>query len=85
MPHHRLNPMLAFFLCLIPALFFAGCEPAKPQPRQVVQIPEGEIDPAIWGRAYPEEFELWKKTEEPVSARQSKYKTGMDSGAISVG
>ncbi|MEW5910199.1 MAG: ammonia-forming cytochrome c nitrite reductase subunit c552, partial [Thermodesulfobacteriota bacterium] len=61
-----------------------GCEPTKPQPRQVVTIPDGEIDPAVWGKAYPEEFELWKKTAEPVGTRRSKYKTGMDSGAITV-
>lgn len=61
-----------------------GCEPKKPEPVKTVTIPDGEIDPAIWGKAYPEEFESWKKTEEPVSARQSKYKTGMDGGAVSV-
>jgi len=30
-----------------------------------VQIADGEIDPAAWGKAYPREYELWKKTEEP--------------------
>jgi len=80
----RLKHTLAFCLCMGLATALAGCEPTKPQPRQVVTIPDGEIDPTIWGRAYPEEYELWKKTEEPVSVRRSKYKTGMDSGAVTV-
>lgn len=76
--------ILALGLCAVLAMGFIGCEPTKPQPRQVVTIPDGEIDPAVWGKAYPEEYELWKKTAEPVSARRSKYKTGMDSGAVTV-
>jgi nitrite reductase (cytochrome c-552) len=75
---------LALSLCVGLSAFFTGCEPPKPQPRQVVTIPDGEIDPTLWGRAYPEEYELWRKTEEPVSARRSKYKTGMDSGAVTM-
>jgi len=78
-------------LAAVTAGFFAiflvgatGCEPPKPEPVKTVTIPDGEIDPAIWGKAYPEEFESWKKTEEPVKTRRSKYKTGMDGGAVSV-
>ena len=67
-----------FFFALI------GCNPPEPKTRQVVTIPDGEIDPKVWGKAYPEEYELWLKTEEPVGTRRSKYKTGMDSGALSV-
>jgi nitrite reductase (cytochrome c-552) len=81
---HRLSLALALCLSVILAALLAGCEPTKPQPRQVVTIPDGEIDPTLWGRAYPEEYELWKKTEEPVSARRSKYKTGMDSGPVTM-
>ncbi|MCX5883144.1 MAG: ammonia-forming cytochrome c nitrite reductase subunit c552 [Deltaproteobacteria bacterium] len=61
-----------------------GCQPSKPEPRQTVVIPDGEIDPSIWGKAYPEEYELWKKTADPISKRTSKYKTGMDGGLITV-
>ena len=74
--------ILALGLCAVLAFALIGCEPTKPQPRQVVTIPDGEIDPAVWGKAYPEEYELWKKTAEPVATRRSKYKTGMDSGAL---
>jgi nitrite reductase (cytochrome c-552) len=74
--------VLAFGVILALGLF--ACEQPKPQPRQVVTIPDGEIDPAVWGKAYPEEFELWKKTAETIGTRRSKYKTGMDSGALTV-
>ncbi len=75
---------LTVCVCLALAAGLVGCDQPKPQMRQVVQIPDGEIDPAVWGKAFPEEYELWKMTEEPVSARRSKYKTGMDSGSIAV-
>ncbi len=79
-----LDYTVAICVGLVVALGTCGCEPTKPQPRQVVTIPDGEIDPTIWGKAYPEEYELWKKTAEPVPVRRSKYKTGMDSGALTV-
>ena len=71
-------------LCLILCAAVIGCEPSKPQTRQVVTIPDETYDPALWGRAYPEEYELWKQTAEPVGTRRSRYKTGMDSGAVTV-
>ena len=73
-------------MCLCAALLvnFMGCEKPKPELRQTVTIPDGTIDPAVWGKAYPEEYETWKKTEEPVGTRRSKYKTGMDSGQLTV-
>jgi len=73
-----------FCFCLALVLGMAGCQPSKPEPRQVVTIPDNEIDPTIWGKAYPEEFESWKKTEEPAAARRSRYKIGMDGGRITV-
>jgi len=67
-----------------PGVVLLGCEPSKPQPVKTVNIPDGEIDPAVWGKAYPEEYELWKKTADPVPTRRSKYKIGMDGGSVSV-
>jgi nitrite reductase (cytochrome c-552) len=75
---------LSASLCLILILSLIGCAPPKPEPRQVVTIPEETYDPAIWGKAFPEEYELWKMTAEPVGTRRSKYKTGMDGGALTV-
>ncbi len=57
-----------------------GCAPSKPEPVKTVAIPDGEIDPEIWGKAYPEEYESWKKTKEEEPAGKSKYKRGMDAG-----
>jgi len=68
---------LAAFLCLPYA-----CSPPKPEPVKTVTIPDGEIDPAVWGKAYPEEYETWKMTEEPTAAGKSKYKRGFDADRI---
>ena len=76
--------ILAVCLCMALALVLIGCEPPKPQLVKTVSIPDGEIDPAVWGKAYPEEYELWKKTAEPVPTRRSRYKIGMDGGSVSV-
>ena len=80
----RASRMSLMCLGLALAFVLAGCEPPKATPVKTVTIPDGEIDPAVWGKAYPEEYELWKKTAEPVATRRSKYKTGMDGGAIEV-
>ena len=47
------------------SLALCGCQPQKPEAVKTVTIPDGEIDPEIWGKAYPDEYNLWKKTEEP--------------------
>lgn len=59
-----------------------GCAPGKPELVKTVTIPDGEIDPELWGKAYPEEFESWKKTNEPEPAGKSKYKKGFDADHI---
>ena len=68
-----LFPVFIFF-----GLALCGCQPPKPEPVKTVIIPDGEIDPEIWGKAYPDEYNLWKKTEEPEPAGKSKYKRGFD-------
>jgi len=55
-----------------------GCAPSKPEMVKTVTIPDGEVDPELWGKAYPEEYETWKKTEQPEPAGKSKYKRGFD-------
>jgi len=59
-----------------------ACSPPKPEPVKTVSIPDGEIDPAVWGKTYPEEYEMWKKTEQPEPAGKSKYKRGFDADGI---
>ncbi len=65
-----------------PVLFLTACEKQAPQLVTAVKIADGEIDPAVWGKAYPAEYELWKKTEEPTQAGKSKYKKGFDADKI---
>lgn len=73
---------LFFLLISIGLLFFYGCPPPKSEPVKAVKIADGEIDPEQWGKAYPTEYELWKKTEEPTPAGKSKYKKGFDADKI---
>lgn len=58
----------------------AGCSPEKPKPVKTVEIADGTIDPAQWGKAWPVEYDMWKKTGEPTPAGKSKYKKGNDAG-----
>jgi nitrite reductase (cytochrome c-552) len=61
------------------ALIFSGCAEKEPVPVQVVEIPEGHIDPELWGKAYPIHHDLWRQTEQPTQGGMSKYKrTGFD-------
>ena len=66
----------------VSAMLLAGCQPEKTEVVRPVQIPEGEIDPAVWGKAYPVEYDLWKKTAEPTPAGKSKYRRGFDSDNV---
>ena len=77
------GPILLFgVLMVITFLFSYGCQPQKAEMVKPVQIADGEIDPAAWGKAYPREYELWKKTEEPTPAGKSKYKRGFDADKV---
>lgn len=57
-----------------------GCAPKKVEPVRTADVKEGAVDPAEWGKVYPVEYELWKKTGEPTAAGKSKYKKGYDEG-----
>ncbi|GAB7079161.1 ammonia-forming cytochrome c nitrite reductase subunit c552 [Megalodesulfovibrio paquesii] len=72
------------WLVVLCVLGLWACQ-APPKPEMVrPEIPDGEIDPAVWGKAYPEQYETWKLTEKPIDTRRSKYKTGMDGGQVTV-
>src|SRR5512143_916062 len=62
------------------ALF--GCKPQKAEMVRPVKIADNTYEPADWGKAYPVNYELWKKTEEPTPAGKSKYKRGFDADRI---
>lgn len=82
--HIRGNAFFGFFLCLATLAFLLGCPPPEPRKTQTVTIPDGTIEPDIWGKAYPEQYELWSQTAEPPDTRLSKYRTGLDSSMVSV-
>ena len=49
---------------------------------KTVTIADNEIDPEVWGKAYPSEYELWKKTGEPTTVAKSVYKRGWDADKV---
>jgi nitrite reductase (cytochrome c-552) len=46
------------------------------------KIAEGTIDPAVWGKVYPAQYESWKATELPTPVGKSRYKRGFDTDGI---
>jgi nitrite reductase (cytochrome c-552) len=64
------------------SLMVVGCQPAKIEPVKTVSIPDNEVDPAVWGKAFPTEYELWQKTEEPHPPGKSTYKRGFSTDKI---
>lgn len=67
---------------IVPFSLQYGCSPAKSESVKPVKIEDGEINPEKWGKNYPAEYELWKKTQEPTAAGKSKYKRGFDADRI---
>jgi nitrite reductase (cytochrome c-552) len=76
--------MKKYLLVLFSVFMFSlvACQPPQTEPVIPVKIPDGEIDPAVWGKAYPLNYELWEKTGEPTSPGKSKYKRGFDTDSI---
>jgi nitrite reductase (cytochrome c-552) len=64
------------------SLLMVGCQPSKIEPVKTVSIPDNEIDPVLWGKAFPTEYEMWKKTEEPTAIGKSAYKKGFDADKV---
>ena len=58
------------------ALVVSGCQPPKSEPLRPVKIAEGEIDPAAWGKAYPVNYDLWKRSADPAPAGKSDVTAG---------
>jgi nitrite reductase (cytochrome c-552) len=54
----------------------SACSPPKSEPVKTVSIPDDEYDPAVWGKAYPLEYDSWLKSTEPNPAGLSKYRRG---------
>jgi len=81
MKRANVSLMLSVFVSAA-SLLLVGCQPPKSEPVKTVIIPANEVDPAVWGKAYPTEYELWKKTEEPTPAGKSVYKKGFDTDKV---
>ena len=45
-----------------------------------MSIPDGEYDPAVWGKAYPLEYDSWLKSKDPNPPGLSKYRKGWTGG-----
>ncbi|MBT1076337.1 ammonia-forming cytochrome c nitrite reductase subunit c552 [Geobacter grbiciae] len=59
-----------------------GCAPKKVEQDKSASVADGTIDPAGWKKAYPAQYELWKKTEEPTPTGKSRYKKGYDEDGV---
>lgn len=70
----------SLLMLLIALTVWSGCSPEKAEPVKGGSIADGTIDPAQWGKVYPVEYDLWKKTGEPTPAGKSRYKHGYDVG-----
>ena len=77
------NRYLLSVICVAFVALAPGCKPPEKavQIRPVV-IADGEVDPAVWGKAYPVNYDMWRKTAEPTSPGKSKYKRGFDADGI---
>lgn len=64
------------------AVLVASCAPPEAEKVKISEIPDGTIDPAIWGKNYPEEYEGWKATAQATPEGKSKYKKGNDGGKV---
>ena len=62
--------------------FVTSCAPPEAEKVKISDIPDGTIDPAVWGKNYPEEYEGWKATAQPTPEGKSKYKKGNDGGKV---
>ena len=79
------NTILGFAvlgLATMAAFVFNGFSPVKAESASQAQIKEGEIDPAVWGKVYPAQYDLWKQTELPSPTGKSKYKRGSQTDRI---
>ncbi|MFW6373305.1 MAG: ammonia-forming cytochrome c nitrite reductase subunit c552 [Thermodesulfobacteriota bacterium] len=74
--------MIGLGMLLAVLSVFWACAPEEPQMVQPVKIPDNTIDPEVWGKAYPVEYDLWLETEAPTPPGKSKYKVGFDADNI---
>lgn len=77
----RSASFVVWLMVLAGIILLAGaCSPTKPEPVKTVSIPDGEYDPAVWGKAYPLEYDSWLKSKDPNPPGLSKYRKGWTGG-----
>ncbi len=74
-----LAPLMAIVLS---GAMLTACAPPKAEKAKIAEIPDGTVEPAVWGKNYPEEYETWKATAQPTPEGKSKYKKGNDGGKV---
>lgn len=67
---------------LVLFLSFAMCGGSKPEVFKIGSIAEDEFNPAVWGKTFPIQYEMWKKTTDPKPTGKSPYKKGFDKDKI---
>jgi nitrite reductase (cytochrome c-552) len=73
----RIRPIFTILVAVaVGTAWFIACSPRKTEPVKTVTIPDGEFDPAVWGKAYPLEYDSWLKSKQPNPAGLSKYRRG---------
>ena len=78
----RMKLLAALMAAALCGAMVTACAPPKAEQVRVVEIPDGTIDPAVWGKNYPEEYQTWKDTALPTPEGKSKYKKGNDGGKV---
>lgn len=74
-----LAPLMAVVLS---GAMITACAPPKVEQAKIAEIPDGVIEPAVWGKSYPEQYERWKATAQQTPEGKSKYKKGNDGGKV---
>ena len=69
----RRNLMTTAFCLVILSIFALGCAQEPKTVTSVISIPEGEKDPAVWGRKYPHNYDSYLKNSERTKG-YSKYR-----------
>lgn len=81
MKRHILS-VLAIAATVAASSLWGGCTPQKTPPVNAAAIDDGVVNPEEWGKLYPVQFDLWKKTAEPAEPGKSKYKKGFNTDRI---
>ncbi|SDI56769.1 ammonia-forming cytochrome c nitrite reductase subunit c552 [Desulfosporosinus hippei] len=64
--------LLLSLMLILFGFLILGCNQQSPAPPTTVTIPEGELDPAVWGKAYPDHYASYLEQKEQIKGN-SKY------------